>query len=138
MWTNLWFFVYLKDYGSTTYVVVDDDLDLTIEIDRKDLENLKFDLIKWDLECAITHREFHQKYEDNHKCEYLLEATSDAPHLNKMYRAGVPRTKDRAAMELEESIIMGEIIGTLEYCAPYPKDDQADLPIDPSLWHGGS
>ena len=137
-WTDLWFFVYLKDYGSTTYVIVDDDLDLTIEIDQKDLENPKFNLIKWYLEHAITHGEFHRKYEDIHKRKYLLEATSDAPHLNGMYRAGVPRTKDRAAMELEESIIMREIIGTLEYCAPYPKDDWADLPIDPSLWCGGS
>ena len=37
-WTELWFFVYLKDYGSTTYVIVDNDLDLSTEIDLKVLE----------------------------------------------------------------------------------------------------
>ena len=53
-WTELRFFVYLKDYGSTTYVVVDDDLDLKLEIDLSKLENPKFDLIKWYLNHVLT------------------------------------------------------------------------------------
>ena len=43
------FFVHLKDFGSTTYVV-DEDFDLTREIEHSVLENPAFDLIKWRLD----------------------------------------------------------------------------------------
>ena len=51
--------MYLK---STTYVIVDDDLDLTLEIDVLALENPKFDLIKWYLHHVRTVGKFCDKY----------------------------------------------------------------------------
>ena len=34
-------------YGSTTYVITDEDLELRLEIELSDLENPKFNLIEW-------------------------------------------------------------------------------------------
>ena len=74
-WTELRFFVYLKDYGSTTYVIVDDDLDMTTEIDLELLENPKFNLIKWYLGHAETDGMFYKKYAENHQHEYQVSST---------------------------------------------------------------
>jgi hypothetical protein len=59
--TDFRFFVYLKDYGSTTYVIVNDDLKLEIEIDVTILENPKFDLVGWYLEYITRDKIFYKQ-----------------------------------------------------------------------------
>jgi hypothetical protein len=69
-WTDDRFFVYLKDYGSTTYVIMDDDLGLIVEIELSVLENPKFNLIKWYLDYITENQKFRDGYIKQHKNAY--------------------------------------------------------------------
>ena len=129
-WTELRFFVYLKDYGSTTYVIVDDDLDTITEIDLKLLENPEFDLIKWYLGHAKTNGMFYKRYTENHRLEYQACSANTS-------------TDPCAFRDLEEPdelSAMRNIIKVLEDCTPFPGDDNERYPIDPALrkQNGGS
>ena len=129
-WTELRFFVYLKNYGSTTYVIVDDDLDITTEIDLEFLENPKFNLIKWYLEHAKADRMFYKKYAENHQCEYQVSST-------------VTPTGPCMFCEIEEPdelSVMRNVMKVLEGCTPFPGDNDEHLPINTTLQkqNGGS
>ena len=58
--------MYLKDHRSSTYVIIDEDLDMTLEIDLSILEDTEFDLIKWYISYAKTNGMFYEKYIEHH------------------------------------------------------------------------
>ena len=122
-WTKLRFFIYLKNYRSTTYVIVDDDLNITTEIYLEFLENPKFNLIKWYLEHARTDGMFYKKYAKNHQHEYQLGST-------------ITPTGPCMFCDLEEPdelSAMRNVVTVLEGCTPFPGDDDERYPIDPTL-----
>lgn len=59
-WSDDWFFMYLQNYGSTTYVITNDDLGLKLEIDLSMLENPKFNLINWYYHHATRFRTLYR------------------------------------------------------------------------------
>lgn len=61
-WRDDRFFVHLKDFGSSTYVIVDDDLELEAEIDESKLENPDFDLVEWYVEYIELNCDYYKKY----------------------------------------------------------------------------
>ena len=113
-WTELRFFVYLKNYGSTTYVIVDDDLDLqleidlsALEIDLSALENPKFDLIKWYLDHAICDGRFYEKYLEQ-QLEYLPGC--DASQMMESHPESSTSQTD-----MEELEVMRQMTSVLEH-----------------------
>ena len=125
-WTELRFFVYLKDYGSTTYVVVDDDLDLKLEIDLLKLENPKLDLIKWYLNHFRRDGKFYEKYvEQRH--EYQSEIDTGTPPTEQLCAVASTSVQE----DLDELEIMRQVTDVLEHCSPYPGDDNPRYPINP-------
>jgi hypothetical protein len=124
-WTDDRFFVYLKDYGSSTYIIVDDDLGIELEIELEILENPRFNLIDWYLEHAITKGEFHKKYVEEHVQTYRRDTsiTSTTP-------IPIPRTVR------EEVTALRKMKKTLERCAPFPGDDLPKYPVDPTFRKG--
>ena len=125
--------MYLKDYGSTTYVVVDDDLDLKLEIDLSKLENPKFDLIKWYLNYVRRDGKFYEKYvEQRH--EYQSEIDTGTPPTEQLCAVASTSVQE----DLDELVIMRQVTDVLEHCSPYPGDDNPRYPIDPRYRHGDS
>ena len=61
-WAGDRFFVHLKNHGSSTYIVIDEDFNLTYEIDRTLLENSAFDLIGWHLNYLMRDNVFYTQY----------------------------------------------------------------------------
>ena len=118
-WTDTRFFVYLKDYGSTTYVIVDDDLDLKLEIELEFLENPKFNLIRWYLGHARTVGAFNKKYLKGQRGTYQNKPERSCAKVTSpcICRCGA----DIAAEELS---IMRNVLRLLGECAPYPGDDK--------------
>ena len=123
-WTDDRFFVYLKDYGSTTYVIVDDDLELKLEIELEVLETPKFNLIEWYLGHAVTKGAFHNKYIKEHVQTYRHDA-SIATEDSETNHA-TPKTVWECVSALRK------VQRTLERCAPYPGDELPQYPIDPT------
>ena len=111
--------MYLK---STTYVIVDDDLDLTLEIDVLALENPKFDLIKWYLHHVRTVGKFCDKY---------LEQRHEYQSGNGVAVAS------NGQLNLGELEILRQMTSMLEHCSPYPGDDLPTYLIDPRYGHDG-
>ena len=129
-WSDDRFFVHLKDYGSTTYVIIDNDLDIRVELDLSVLENPDFDLIKWYLECVMADGLFYEKYLAHHMSHYKSGAAeSNTQCLNA--------PMNDASDVLKEVIVMRNIKRVLENCAPFPGDDNAHYPIDPTYHRSG-
>ena len=61
-WRNDRFFVHLKEFGSTTYVIVDDDLELEAKIEGSKLENPDFDLVEWYVEYIELNCHYYKQY----------------------------------------------------------------------------
>ena len=117
-WTETRFFVYLKDYGSSIYMIVDDDLDLKVEIELSLLENPKFNLIFWYQARANTVGKFSNRYLKNQRKAYqpMLKNTCARPVAPCICNCG-PNT---AAVELT---ILRNVSRILEQCKPYPGDE---------------
>ena len=135
--TDLRFFVHLKDHGSTTYVIFDNDLDMAVEIDITALEDPKFNLIEWYLERTMTEGMFREKYLMHHEREF--QSDDDDVGEATLYRVpDIPLRLSLDAVELEELTVMRNMKDVLEDCAPYPGDDFPNYPIDPTLRRGES
>jgi reverse transcriptase-like protein/aspartyl protease/zinc knuckle protein len=126
------FLVYLKDPESSTYVIIDDDLELKVEVNRGLLENPRFDLITWYYKHAIKDGRFYQLYLLQHKHRYApIPDGEDDPFLETSWPKPRENTEDNL-LELKsysDSLLLKEIIHTLESCQPYPGDGP---PVDPT------
>ena len=124
------FFVYLKDWGSSTYIIVDADLNLKLEIEQSILEDPKFDLISWYLKYVTDDGNFYEQYMLQHKYRYqpIPEGEED-PYFDMPRLVDFLEDKEDLALaeEMSQSVIeqMSEI---LERCQPYPGDS---IPVDP-------
>ena len=138
-WSELRFFVHLKDYGSTTYVIIDEDLEMTLEIDLSFLENPKFNLIEWYVIHVNTEGKFYEKYVRYHRFGYQPMSKADtgpSEYLCCIIASKNLRIEDTT--ELEESSIMKQMLTVLERCSPYPGDGAFSRPIDPTYRLGTS
>ena len=121
-WSDDHFFVHLKDYGSSTYVIVDDDLQLTKEIDLFYLEDTEFDLVRWYTHIVETEGAYHIKYLENNESMYYGTSRTRPSVVNERIRPTTVR---------EEADLLHEVSDTLNRCSPYPGDDSPKYPIDP-------
>lgn len=116
------FFVYLKDYGSSTYIVVDEDFNITQEIGCSMLENPKFNLIKWHLDYLMENNLFYKQYQQLHRLCYDTTFRED----NQFY--------EMPGLIYVESIeILERVAHTLEKCKLFPGDD---VPVDQTYQPG--
>lgn len=136
-WSDDRFFVYLKDYGSTTYIIVDNDLNLDTEIDLTTFENPGFNLIDWYIHQITMNEKFYNQYLAYHKQVYVAEGRklSDTTHRAKIsLDTEIPFDRDNDELKFLRSVKY-----VLETCAPYPGDDSPRYPIDPMCTkHGDS
>ena len=117
--------MYLKDYGSSKYVIMDDDLELILEIELDVLEDPEFNLIEWYLAYATDNDLFYKKYTENHMREYSPGEINDATSVRIPYESTVSTLR-------REMAILEQINDVLERCVPYPGDDNPSFPIDPT------
>ena len=122
------FLIHQKDFDSEshTYVIIDNDLDLTVEINKVLLENPKFNLIQWYLRYVMKDRNYYEKYIRYHKYLYhAIPKGHEDPYID------LPNLEFDEEDSEEENEFCEEIIkkvrDTLERCQPYPGDD---TPID--------
>ena len=125
-WTESRFFVHLKDYGSSTYVITDDDLNLKLEIELLNLENPRFNLTEWYYKHARTEGMMYREYLSNHWKTYghLTDITEeDLCHLVPCHCC---------PSNMHPDALMKDMVGLLEANAPFPGDNDEEHPIDPS------
>ena len=124
------FFIHLKDYGCSTYVVIDTDLDVRLEIDHGLLEQPEFDLINWYLDRVTEDGLFNKKYIELHVHRYT-SAPGEKLHLldDPFELAGGRSLGDNITLSDEVSV-MRNMLRTLERCAPYPGDEAFVEPVD--------
>ena len=131
-WADDRFFVYLKDYGSSTYVIVDDDLDLNLKIDLSILENPEFNLISWYLGHAKAEGRFYEKYLALQRNSYLA-----VPVVNCVPYFEMPNYWDGQTQYQEELIVFRRVLEVMERCSPFPGDESILHPLDNSYpWCG--
>jgi hypothetical protein len=127
------FFVHLKDWGSPTYVIIDEDLQLKLEIDRSLLENPHFNLIGWYQDQIKENGMFYTNYIELHKRRYLPLPNSEEnvmdEHLADL--VALADLNDDYLDIREELLVLQKVNETLERCAPYPGDDAMARPVDP-------
>jgi hypothetical protein len=138
-WTDDRFFVHLKDYGSTTYVIIDDDLDLRFEIDLAVLENPKFDLIGWYLKQIKTDKKFYKNYLEHHQGEYQNEPKQSSTLPGIPMQVPIPEDlqSHRNPGYSQRLSVLRKMSSVLEDCAPYPGDEAIRHPIDPTFSYDG-
>ena len=68
--TDSGFTIQLKNYGSSKYIIYDDDLDMKLEIENILLENPKFNLIGWYVKYLNETGILHQQYQKYHELCY--------------------------------------------------------------------
>ena len=124
-WMDDRFFIYLKDYGSTTYIIVDDDLKLTTEIDLNLLEDPKFNLIQWYLAKIRERNLFHQSYIKYHEKRFHYCDRDMIENSGLKWYISV-------------KTIMTDMANVLERCAPYPGDNISNYPVDITYKQDGS
>ena len=132
-WRDDRFFVYLKDYGSTTYVIIDDDLDLKVEIDKLDLENPEFDLVEWYVKQIETYCSYYKKYLKFQRNQYKPVLSNE----DKLLTDKLNRLRSNATSRAIEGIVLRQIQEVLERCVPFPGDNQVVHPADPSYLRDG-
>jgi len=125
------FFVYLKDWGSSTYIIVDEDLDLRLEIDQSLLEDPKFDLISWYLRYVTSDGNFHKEYMLQHKYCYNPIPVGEEDLCFKWLRLAnfIEGEKDLVLSKGKNQLVIGHMSEVLEWCQPYPGDS---VLVDPS------
>ena len=129
-WRDDRFFVHLKDFGSTTYVIIDDDLEIKTEIDKSVLENPEFDLVEWYVNHIQTSCNYYKKYLEHQRNKYN-------PHRynsSDLFLGKINRMKGNAANRVKEAAMLKQIQKVLEKCAPFPGDEQVDHPADTSYF----
>ena len=135
------FSVFQRDSDSPIVVIIDEDLDLRLEIDRSSLENPRFDLIKW---YYIHLREsglFWRKYRTLHELHYapLPEGEeddyADLPGLESLDDDEVAPVAPLVQQRVIEQDLLDSIADTLERCRPFPND--REVPVNPS-YHSSS
>jgi hypothetical protein len=122
-WTDDRFFVFLKDYDSTTYIIIDDDLDIRTEIDLSNLENPNFDLINWYKAHVEMEGAFCDKYIIKHEGAYCQTPQTAPVTMHARVKPSSMR---------EEVTLLKNVVETLERCSPYPGDDLPQHPVDPT------
>jgi hypothetical protein len=135
-WTDDRFFVYLKDYGSTTYIVVDDDLDFQVELDLAILEDPNFNLVGWYLKQIRKDDMFYKKYMEHHQKKYQNAPEYPASEEGVLVLPQIaPPDGSRNQKDTnisKEVSVMRKITNVLDRCAPYLGDDSPENPIDPT------
>jgi hypothetical protein len=126
------FLVYPKDESSETFVIVDNDLGIRLQIDREFLENPKLDLITHYVKYASEIGRYHEKYISHHKHRYEPipdgeeDLFADMPPLAQM--DGIEGIMLNMTNAEDERIIF-RIIDILQSCQPFPGDR---IPVDPT------
>ena len=118
-WRNDRFFVHLKDFGSSTYVIVDDDLDLEDEIDGSKLENPDFDLVGWYVKYIELSCDYYKKYLKHQRNRYNPGRYDE----NRLHTGKLNRLSGSAPSRIQEETILKQIQEVLERCSPFPGDD---------------
>ena len=126
--TDSWFGVYLKDWGSDTYVINDLDLDILTEIPIELLNNSTFNLIGWYCKLPWESGVFHNKYKRFHKKKYVLEQSSELLEIDNI--PGSTRLDDNELSEQSiniddsrnEVVLLNCIGEVLISCQPYPSN----------------
>ena len=128
-WRNDRFFVHLKEFGSTTYVIVDDDLDLEAEIEGSKLENPDFDLVEWYVEYVELNCHYYKQY-----LKYQRNKYNPGRYNDEILITGkMNRLKGNATSRIREEVTLKQIQEVLERCTPFPGDEQqVHHPADPS------
>jgi hypothetical protein len=133
------FFVHKKDYGSSIYVIHDDDLGLKIEIEKSLLDDQHFDFIqRYIVHVMMSEGRYKDQYVINHKHHYcpIPDGYQD------MYFELPELLPDEDASDSDEELDLKEIIQQihciLNKCQPYPGDDTVYMPIDPTYIDGES
>ena len=128
------FFVHLKDWGSSLYVIHDDDLDLQVEIDKELLDNPDFNLIQWYFTHAMADGRFHNQYVMYHKHHYWPVPDGFKDEFYKSSKLGVIQ-KELWSIEMIP-VTMSKIQDILNKYEFYPGDDAVLSPIDPTYNDG--
>ena len=133
-WREDRFFVHQKDFGSPTYVIIDDDLELEAEIDKSKLENPDFDLVEWYVEYIKLNCHYYKKY-----LKYQRNRYNPGRYNEEILITGkINRLKGSAISRLREEITLRQIQEVLERCAPFPGDElHLQHPTDPSYIRNG-
>ena len=118
------FFVHLKDFGSTTYVVIDENFNLTREIDCSQLEDPTFYLVGWHLNYVIENELFYKHYGELHEQQYQPFSDEEIDKYINM-----PGLICNA-----EGEVLDRITHTLGKCQPYPGDG---VTVDQTYLQGG-
>lgn len=124
------FFVHLKDYGSSTYVVIDTDLNVRLEIDSSLLERPEFDLINWYLDHVTEDSLFCKKYIELHVHRYSSAPGEKLHLLDDPFELASRRSLDDNITLIDEVSVLRNMLRTLERCVPYLGDETFVEPVD--------
>ena len=118
--TDSQFGVYLKDWGSDTYVINDLDLDILTKIPIELLNDPTFDLIGWYCNLLWESGVFYNKY--------ALEQSSKLLEINEIPGSNMLNDNELSeqSIDIEDShnkvVLLNRICEVLISCQPYPSD----------------
>ena len=119
-----------KDFGSSIYEIIDDDLELVADIDKSNLENPEFDLIEWYIKHIELTCNFYKDYLRRQRNRYNPGRYNE----RELYTGKTNRLRGYTASTKKKEVVLEQIQGVLERCSPFPGDEQVRRPADSAYY----
>ena len=129
-WREDRFFVHQKDFGSSIYEIIDDDLELVADIDKSNLENPEFDLIDWYIKHIELTCNFYKDYLRRQRNRYNPGRYDE----KELYTGKTNRLRGYTASTKKREVVLEQIQGVLERCSPFPGDERVRRPADSAYY----